>query len=1146
MLRTELLRPLHELLRQQSERFGQKTAFRDDHRAISYADLETRTRRLAGHLADLGLRPGDRAALLLGNRVETVESYYAVARSGAIGVPLNPRSSDAELTHLLQDSGAAAVVTNAYHLDQLARLAPSLTPLTVLVAGDDTDDEPLPAGLHSYERLATSEPKQPAYDRLGLDDIAWMLYTSGTTGKPKGVLSTTRNCLWSVAASYAPVLDLSERDRVLWPLPLFHSLSHIACVLSVTSVGASARIVDGLSAGDVLDIWGDEDFTVVAGVPTMYHHLVREAQARDFTAPGLRVGLVGGAITTAALRNAVETTFGAPLVDAYGSTETCGSITINWPSGARVEGSCGLPVVGLGVRLVDHRTGLDVADGTEGEVWVRGPNVMAGYHQQPEATAEALKDGWYRTGDLARRDEAGYFTVTGRIRELIIRAGENIHPLEVESVLRTVPGIEDVAVAGKPHAVLGEVPVAFVVPGADGFDPAQALAACREQLSYFKVPEELYEIREIPRTASGKVTRRRLLELPALLRAMGNTDEEGLFRLEWAPGDGGARTEANLWAVEGDLDPSAVAGLESAGVRVRSFADMAADGTVPGVTLLMAPETTRTAQWLESSFEPWLAAWTADGRMADSRLVVVTRGAMATGPHDGAGDPEQAAVWGLVRSARLGHPGRVTLADLDRDDETSLPALPSAVASGEPEFALRAGVILLPRLVRVAMDSGRDARGTFDGSGTVVLTGADTSRGAALAHHLVGAHGARRLLLIARPGTGTAATGTCDRLVAAGAEVRLVECDLAAEDELAEALAEAEGPVRAIVYATALAGTLAATTAGLRNLHRLTRDADLSAFVLCSSAIGVTGDRGDGRTAAQAAYLDAYARQLHAEQDIPALSLGWRPQDDLAAFDAALTVGLPHLVVTQPEAERGAGALAAARSPRSVQWQDFAEGDRKRRLVDLVLEHVADLLALPGAQSVPSGRAFKDLGLTSANAVELRNRLSEATGLRLPPTSAFDHPTPQALAHRLHRGLFGAGEETAEPVPAPMFVPDEPVAIVGVACRFPGGVSSPEGLWRLVADEVDVIGGFPDDRGWDLGSLFDEDPDHAGTSYAREGGFLDDAAGFDASFFGISPREALAMDPQQRLMLEASWEALERAGVDPVRLREKPVGVFTG
>ncbi|MFB6840261.1 type I polyketide synthase [Streptomyces sp. NPDC056361] len=1189
MLRTELLRPLHELLRRQSERFGNKTAYRDDRRAIGYADLETRTRRLAGHLADLGIRPGDRVALLLGNRVETVESYYAVARSGAIGVPLNPRSSDAELDHLLQDSGAKAVVTDAHHLDQLGRVTAARTPLTVLVvADDDTDEAPPAAGHHAYERLATSEPTRPVHDGLGLDDTAWMLYTSGTTGKPKGVLSTTRNCLWSVAASYAPVLDLSERDRVLWPLPLFHSLSHIACVLSVASVGATARIVDGLSAADVLDIWDGEDFTVVAGVPTMYHHLVREARARDFTAPGLRVGLVGGAITTAELRNAVETAFGAPLVDAYGSTETCGSITINWPSGARVEGSCGLPVVGLGVRLVDHRTGLDVADGTEGEVWVRGPNVMAGYHNQPEATAEALKDGWYRTGDLARRDEAGYFTVTGRIRELVIRAGENIHPLEVESVLRTVPGIEDVAVAGKPHPVLGEVPVAYVVPGPDGFDPAAALAACRDRLSYFKVPEELYEIREIPRTASGKVTRRRLLELPALLRAKGNDDEEGLFRLEWTPGGTDAPAGDRLWAVEGDPDPSLLAGLTSAGVRVRPRADAAADGEAPDVTLLVVPGATGAAPSPHSSLEASIDAWTADARTADSRLLVVTRGAVATGPQDGAANPEQAAAWGLVRSAQLAHPGRITLADLDPApapalDEPSVRALPGAVASGEPELAVRAGVTLLPRPVRVAMDSARGARGTFDGPGTVVLTGADTPRGVALADHLVGAHGARRLLLLARPGTGTATTGTYDRLVAAGAEVRLVECDLASEDGLADALARVEGPVRAVVYASeptgpladtpadAVAGPLADTAAGLRNLRSLTRDADLSAFVLCSSAAGVTGDRDDARTAATAAYLDAYAGQLRVEQGVPALSLGWGPQDDLAAFDAALTTGLPHLFVAgagadaragtgagtgtgrrggrgdRPETERDAGTANAGRSSRTGGREDFAEGDRMRRLVDLVRGHVADLLALPGIQSVSTGRAFKDLGFTSANAVELRNRLGEATGLRLPPTSAFDHPTPEALARRLHRGLFGTGEETAEPVAAaPVSAPDEPVAIVGVACRFPGGVSSPEDLWRLVAGEVDVIGGFPGDRGWDLGSLFDDDPDRVGTSYAREGGFLEDAAGFDAGFFGISPREALGMDPQQRLMLEASWEVLERAGVDPAGLRGKPVGVFTG
>ncbi|CAM5278698.1 2-succinylbenzoate--CoA ligase [Streptomyces fumanus] len=234
----------------------------------------------------------------------------------------------------------------------------------------------------------------------------------------------------------------------------------------------------------------------------------------------MRVGLVGGAVFSAALRRSAEETFDAPLIDAYGSTETSGSIAINWPTGARVEGSCGLPVPGLALRIVDHRTGLDVPDGTEGEVWVRGPNIMAGYHEQPDATAEALRDGWFHTGDLAVRDRAGYLTVTGRLKELIIRAGENIHPGEVE-VLRQVPGVADAAVAGKPHDVFGEVPVAFVVPAPGGFDPAQALALCRERLSYFKVPEELYEIERVPRTATGKVTRHRLLDGPARLRAVG-------------------------------------------------------------------------------------------------------------------------------------------------------------------------------------------------------------------------------------------------------------------------------------------------------------------------------------------------------------------------------------------------------------------------------------------------------------------------------------------------------------------------------------------------------------------------------------------------------------------------------------------------
>lgn len=535
MLRTELIRPLPELLRAHADRFGGKVAFLDTRRSVTYAELEQRTGRLAGHLAGLRLQPGDRAAIYLGNCVEMVESYLAITRASAIGSPFNPRATDAELTHLLDDSGARVIITDAAHLPQLARVLDDRRDLRVVVIGSRGVPADAPAGSLAFEALATTEPATGPRDDLGLDDLAWMLYTSGTTGRPKGVLSTQRNCLWSVAACYAPVPGLSADDRVLWPLPLFHSLSHIACVLGVTAVGASARIVDGFEAEEVLDALKEDSATFLAGVPTMYHHLVRAARRQGFTAPELRMCLVGGAITTAELRRSFEEAFGAPLLDAYGSTETCGSITINWPSGARVEGSCGLPVPGLGVRLVDPETGLDVGSGTEGEVWVSGPSVMAGYHNQPEATAQAIQDGWYHTGDLARRDAAGYFTVTGRIKELIIRGGENIHPGEVESVLRRVPGVADVAVVGKPHETLGEVPVACIVPGPEGIDPQALFAACREQLSYFKVPEELYEIAEVPRTASGKITRHVLLEQPARLRASGTSHYESLFRLDWVP-----------------------------------------------------------------------------------------------------------------------------------------------------------------------------------------------------------------------------------------------------------------------------------------------------------------------------------------------------------------------------------------------------------------------------------------------------------------------------------------------------------------------------------------------------------------------------------------------------------------------------------
>ncbi|MFE3639111.1 SDR family NAD(P)-dependent oxidoreductase, partial [Streptomyces sp. NPDC059168] len=717
---------------------------------------------------------------------------------------------------------------------------------------------------------------------------------------------------------------------------------------------------------------------------------------------------------------------------------------------------------------------------------------------------------------------------------------------------------------------------------------------------------------------------------PEQVHAARTAFHESLFRVDWTgvPLPAALTVAAGQWALLGDTDTPYATALPTATVHT----DLAALGTaldaggpVPQAVVVPFPASGAVERTPLGTDLPGAArdalhraldlaqAWLADDRLAGSRLVFVTRDAVATTPASDVADLAHAPLWGLLRSAQSEHPDRFVLLDVDASPE-SLHALPAALATTEPQLALREGAALVPRLARVAAVPGQEAP-ALDPDGTALVTGATGTLGGLVARHLVTAHGVRHLLLTSR--RGEAAAGAAElaaELRELGADVTIAACDAADREALAALLGTvpAEHPLTAVVHTAGVLddGILEALTPervdrvlpakldAAVHLHELTRDADLAAFVLFSAAAGTLGGPGQANYAAANAFLDALAQRRRAE-GLPATALAWglwaersgmtsdladadlerisragvaalSSAEGLALLDTARAVGDPtavpmHLDLASlrhadasmvPALLRGLvrapARRAAADTPDGPPAGGLAERllpltatERDRLLLDTVRVQVAAVLGYPGPEAVDPGRAFKELGFDSLTAVELRNRLGSATGVRLPATLVFDYPTPHSLAAHLRGELLGDEAVTA-PVAATTGPDDDLIAIVGMSCRYPGGVTGPEELWQLVAGSTDAISPFPTDRGWNLDALYDSDPGRAGTSYTREGGFLHDAADFDADFFGINPREALAMDPHQRLLLETSWEAFERAGIDPSSMRGSRTGVFAG
>jgi long-chain acyl-CoA synthetase len=508
MLHTGLIAPVSELLERHRRDRPDKVAYWDALRSVTYSQLAGRTASIAAGLSANGVGEGDRIAIYLPNGVDWIEACLAGLRAGAVIVPISYDAAEAEIAYRLSDADCRTVITTPARKELIGKLvAGSPAPVSLVLAGAGARE----GGL-CLDALSQGNPRA-ARDPADIDRSSFIIYTSGTTGRAKGVLLSIRGMLWIAAACWAPICNLSDQDVVLSPLPLFHSYGLNLSVLGVLSVGASEHILERFSPQLALELLQSGKYSVFPGVPTMFHYLLQRAQEAGVTSiGGTRLFISAGAIMPAALNRSFEERFGTTLLDGYGITETSTMVTMNWTSGDRPMGSCGLPVPGLATRIVDPVTLEDVPIGSEGELIVRGPNLMQGYHNKPAETAAALRKGWYHTGDLAKSDPNGYLTITGRIKELIIRGGQNIAPAEIEEVAILHPQVVDCAVVGVAHPTLGEVPYLFVVAERSQLDVESLLAHCRRSLSSYKIPEATHIVAEIPRTGSGKIMRFKLVE----------------------------------------------------------------------------------------------------------------------------------------------------------------------------------------------------------------------------------------------------------------------------------------------------------------------------------------------------------------------------------------------------------------------------------------------------------------------------------------------------------------------------------------------------------------------------------------------------------------------------------------------------------
>jgi long-chain acyl-CoA synthetase len=488
---------LAELLTDTAARSPERAAIRLDERELSYAELDQASARVAGLLHAKRIGPGDRVGVMLPNVPYFAVVYYGILRAGGVVVPMNVLLKEREVAYYLADAGTRLLL--AWHGFADAAHAGS----------DQSHADCLLIEPGAFEGLlGRADRAREVVEREG-DDTAVILYTSGTTGTPKGAELTHHNLRRNAEIS-ARLFGIDADTVTLGALPLFHSFGQTCGLNATVRAGGCLTLIPRFDPGRALEIIQRDRVTVFEGVPTMYSALLGDPARHGVDTSTLRVCVSGGAAMPVEVMRNFEQAFGCAILEGYGLSETSPVASFNHPDRERKPGSIGSPIEGVEMRVVGEDGSL-LPQGEVGEIAIRGHNVMKGYWGRPEATAEAIREGWFHTGDLARLDEDGYLFIVDRKKDMVIRGGYNVYPRELEEVLYEHPAVREAAVIGIPHPELGEEVAAAVVlaPGAS-VEEAEIIGFVKGQVAAYKYPRLVWFVEELPKGATGKILKREI------------------------------------------------------------------------------------------------------------------------------------------------------------------------------------------------------------------------------------------------------------------------------------------------------------------------------------------------------------------------------------------------------------------------------------------------------------------------------------------------------------------------------------------------------------------------------------------------------------------------------------------------------------